>query len=157
EVKPVFDQSGLHERLLKALEKLQLQQPTPVQQAMLPPALAGKDVQASAETGSGKTAAYLLPILHGMLQKPEPATATRALILLPTRELALQVDKHCRDLASFTRITTGVLVGGTSFAEQKAMIRKNPEFIIGTPGRILEHMRSEEHTSELQSCENLVC
>src|SRR5690606_22340925 len=62
-------------------------------------------------------------------------------ILLPTRELAMQVDKHCRDLAGFTRITTGVLVGGTSYTEQKAMIRKNPEFIIGTPGRVLEHLR----------------
>jgi ATP-dependent RNA helicase SrmB len=137
----VFNESGLHERLLKALEKLQLQQPTPVQEAVLPLAMAGKDLQVSAETGSGKTAAYLLPILHRMLERPEPATATRALILLPTRELALQVDKHCRDLASFTRITTGVLVGGTSYTEQKAMIRKNPEFIIGTPGRVLEHLR----------------
>ena len=137
----MFEQFGLHERLLKALEKLQLSQPTPVQQAMLPQALQGHDLQASAETGSGKTAAYLLPVLHRMLDKPEPTTATRALILLPTRELALQVDKHCRDLAAFTRITTGVLVGGTSWTEQKALIRKNPEFIIGTPGRVLEHLR----------------
>ncbi len=137
----MFEQSGLNERLLKALEKLQLSQPTPVQDAMIPLALEGHDLQASAETGSGKTAAYLLPILNKMLEKPEPATATRALILLPTRELAMQVDKHCRDLASFTRITTGVLVGGTSYTEQKAMIRKNPEFIIGTPGRVLEHLR----------------
>jgi ATP-dependent RNA helicase SrmB len=137
----VFTDSGLNERLLKALEKLQLTQPTPVQEGMIPLALEGHDLQASAETGSGKTAAYLLPILHRMLEKPEPTTATRALILLPTRELAMQVDKHCRDLASFTRVTTGVLVGGTSYTEQKAMIRKNPEFIIGTPGRVLEHLR----------------
>ena len=137
----MFNAMQLHERLLKALEKLGLDTPTPVQAAMIPVALQGRDVQASAETGSGKTAAYLLPILHRMLENAAPATATRALILLPTRELALQVDKHCRDLAAFTHIKTGVLVGGTSFAEQKAMIRKNPEFIIGTPGRILEHVQ----------------
>ncbi|MDY6983548.1 MAG: DEAD/DEAH box helicase, partial [Pseudomonadota bacterium] len=75
-----------------------------------------------------------------MLLNPQPLTATRALLLLPTRELALQVDKHCRDLAQFTQIKTGTLVGGTSYAEQKAMIRKNPEFIIGTPGRVQEHL-----------------
>jgi len=112
-----------------------------VQNAMIPLGLAGHDLQTSAETGSGKTAAYILPILHFMLQKPEANTATRALFLLPTRELAQQVDKHCRDLASFTQITTGVLVGGTSYNEQKALIRKNPEIIIGTPGRILEHVQ----------------
>jgi superfamily II DNA/RNA helicase len=140
--------------LLKALEQLSLKTPTPVQAAMIPVALTGRDIQASAETGSGKTAAYLLPILHRMLLKPEPLTATRALILLPTRELALQVDKHCRDLAGFTQIKTGVLVGGTSYAEQKAMIRKNPEFIIGTPGRILEHV--QKGTLVLKELEFLV-
>ena len=150
----MFQALQLHERLLKALETLGLEQPTPVQTAMIPVALTGRDVQASAETGSGKTAAYLLPILHRMLEHSAPTTATRALILLPTRELALQVDKHCRDLASFTQIKTGVLVGGTSFAEQKAMIRKNPEFIIGTPGRILEHLH--KRALELGDLEFLV-
>jgi ATP-dependent RNA helicase SrmB len=136
----VFSDFALNERLLKALERLELSKPTPVQEQFIPPALTGRDIQASAETGSGKTAAYLLPILHRMLLKPQPLTATRALLLLPTRELALQVDKHCRDLASFTQIKTGTLVGGTSYAEQKALIRKNPEFIIGTPGRVQEHV-----------------
>jgi ATP-dependent RNA helicase SrmB len=150
----VFSDFALHERLLKALEQLALTQPTPVQQQFIPPAMAGRDVQASAETGSGKTAAYLLPILHRMLLKPQPLTATRALLLLPTRELALQVDKHCRDLASFTQIKTGTLVGGTSYAEQKALIRKNPEFIIGTPGRVQEHVH--KGTLKLDELEFLV-
>jgi ATP-dependent RNA helicase SrmB len=139
----VFEQLQVHERLLKALEALGINQPTPVQDAMIPLALAGIDLQVSAETGSGKTAAYLLPILQQMLGKPLPATATRALVLLPTRELALQVDKHCRDLAKFTQITSGVLVGGSSYAEQKAMIRKNPEFLIGTPGRVMEMLHKK--------------
>src|SRR5690606_7353271 len=139
---PVFAALQLHERLLKALEKLELREPTPVQAAMIPVAMIGRDVQASAETGSGKTAAYLLPMLHRMLESPRPTGGTRALLLLPTRELALQVDKHCRDLASFTQIRTCVLVGGTSLVEQRALIRRNPEFIIGTPGRLLEHLKN---------------
>jgi superfamily II DNA/RNA helicase len=150
----VFSDFALHERLLKALEAQSLTTPTPVQQEFIPKAMTGGDIQASAETGSGKTAAYLLPILHQMLQKPEPLTATRALILLPTRELSMQVDKHCRDLAAFTQIKTGTLVGGTSYAEQKAMIRKNPEFIIGTPGRVQEHVH--KGTLKLDELEFLV-
>jgi len=151
---PLFAELALNERLLKALEKLGLSTPTPVQEAMIPLALGGHDIQASAETGSGKTAAYLLPILHRMQENPAPVTATRALILLPTRELSLQVDKHCRDLAAFTRIQSGVLVGGTSYADQKAALRKNPEFVIGTPGRILEHVH--KGTLALKDLEYLV-
>jgi ATP-dependent RNA helicase SrmB len=135
-----FTALGLNERLLKALEHLNLVRPTPVQEALIPGAMAGNDIQASAETGSGKTAAYVLPMLHRMLDNPRPTTATRALVLLPTRELAMQVEKHCRDLAGYTMITTGVVVGGTPYGEQKAMIRKNPEILVGTPGRILEHV-----------------
>jgi superfamily II DNA/RNA helicase len=150
----VFSDFALHERLLKALDGLSLKDPTPVQLEFIPQAMTGRDIQASAETGSGKTAAYLLPILHRMMLKPEPLTATRALILLPTRELAMQVDKHCRDLAAFTQIKTGTLVGGTSYAEQKALIRKNPEFIIGTPGRIQEHV--QKGTLKLHELEFLV-
>jgi ATP-dependent RNA helicase SrmB len=151
---PLFAELALNERLLKALDKLELVTPTPVQLALIPPAMAGHDIQASAETGSGKTAAYLLPILHRMLEKPAPTTATRALILLPTRELSLQVDKHCRDLAAFTHTSNCVLVGGSSYADQKALLRKNPEFVIGTPGRILEHVH--KGTLELKDLEFLV-
>ncbi len=150
----MFSDFALHERLLKALDGLALKDPTPVQLEFIPQAMTGRDIQASAETGSGKTAAYLLPILHRMMLKPEPLTATRALILLPTRELAMQVDKHCRDLAAFTQIKTGTLVGGTSYAEQKALIRKNPEFIIGTPGRVQEHV--QKGTLKLNEVEFLV-
>ncbi|HTQ99094.1 MAG TPA: DEAD/DEAH box helicase [Candidatus Acidoferrum sp.] len=150
----MFASLGLHERLLKALDKLELTTPTPVQEQLIPVALAGRDVQVSAETGSGKTAAYLLPILHQMLATPAPKSATRALVLLPTRELAHQVDKHCRELAGFTNIKTGLILGGHSFNEQKALIRKNPEFIIGSPGRILEHV--QQHSIELKDLEFLV-
>ena len=150
----MFASLGLNERLLKALEKLELTTPTPVQEQLIPIALQGKDVQVSAETGSGKTAAYLLPILQQMLDTPAPKSATRALVLLPTRELAHQVDKHCREFAAFTQIKTGLILGGHSFNEQKALIRKNPEFIIGSPGRILEHV--QQHSIDLSDLEFLV-
>jgi superfamily II DNA/RNA helicase len=136
-----FTDLGLHERLVKALDGLALKTPTPIQTALIPTALTGRDVQASAETGSGKTAAYLLPILQGILSKTSPNTATRALILVPTRELALQVEKHCRDLAAFTQINSLAVVGGVPYGEQKAAIRKNPEILVGTPGRVLEHVQ----------------
>ncbi|MDR0781008.1 MAG: DEAD/DEAH box helicase [Pseudomonadales bacterium] len=151
---PTFSDLGLHERLLKALDDLALGKPTPIQSALIPVALSGRDVQASAETGSGKTAAYLLPILHGILHKPAPNTATRALILVPTRELALQVEKHCRDLAGFTRITSAAVVGGVAYGEQKAQIRKNPEILVGTPGRVLEHV--QQRSIDLRDLECLV-
>jgi ATP-dependent RNA helicase SrmB len=134
----LFAELGVHERLLKALEKLNFNQPTEIQQALIPIGLAGKDVSASAQTGSGKTAAYLVPILQKLLENPSPDTATRALIMLPTRELALQCEKNCRDFAAFTQLTSTVIVGGSSYSEQKAMLRKNPELVFGTPGRLLE-------------------
>jgi len=150
----MFKQLGLNEPLLKSLEKLNLSTPTPVQEVMIPALLAGKDVQASAMTGSGKSAAFLLPLLHKMIESPAPVTATRCLILSPTRELALQLDRHCRDLASFTSISSLTILGGESFKEQKAKIRKNPEVIIGTPGRILEHV--QKNSLELGDLEFLV-
>jgi len=150
----LFASLGLNERLLKALDKLSLITPTPVQEAMIPVAMLGRDVQVSAETGSGKTAGYLLPILHQMQETPAPKSATRALILLPTRELAHQVNKSCTELASFTMIKSCLIQGGTSYNEQKAEIRKNPEFIIGTPGRILEHV--QQKSIDLNDLEFLV-
>jgi superfamily II DNA/RNA helicase len=149
-----FTDLGLHERLVKALDDLALKTPTPIQTALIPSALTGRDIQASAETGSGKTAAYLLPILQGILNKPAPNTATRALILVPTRELALQVEKHCRDLASFTQINSVAVVGGVAYGEQKAAIRKNPEILVGTPGRVLEHV--QQRSIVLRDLEYLV-
>ena len=137
----MFEQFGLNERLLKALDKLGLSEPTPVQQAMIPAALAGRDIQASAETGSGKTAAFLLPALQRLMERPEPATATRCLVLLPTRELAGQTLAHFKGLAAFTFLKAALITGGSGFREQQALLRKNPELVIGTPGRLREHLQ----------------
>lgn len=139
----MFTEFGLDERLLKALEKLGLEVPTTVQNAMIPVALSGSDLQVSAETGSGKTAAFLLPVLNGLLEKSAPDTATRCLIILPTRELARQLLNHCQALAVFTHIKAAMITGGMNYKEQKALIRKNPEILIGTPGRLLEHVQKK--------------
>lgn len=150
----LFEKFGLNERLLKACEKLEYATPTPVQGEMIPLAMAGKDIQASAETGSGKTAAFVLPILHKLLENPAPDSGTRCLVLLPTRELANQVFKHFQELSAFTQIKSIVIVGGTSFKEQKALIRKNPEIVIATPGRLVDHV--ERKSLEFSDLEVLV-
>lgn len=150
----MFDTFGLDEKLLKALAEAGLDNPTPVQQAVIPAVLAGKDIQASARTGSGKSAAFLLPILQRMLDSPAPRTATRCLVISPTRELALQIDRHSRDLAKYTPVNSLVVVGGEPLQAQQAKIRKNPEIIIGTPGRLLEHVQKK--SLELGDLEFLV-
>ncbi len=149
-----FTALKLHDNLVRALDKLGFREPTPVQQAMLPLALAGSDLQASAATGSGKTLAYLLPVMQRMLSVPAPDTASRCLIMVPTRELADQVHKDCEALAAFSQVKSLVIYGGTSLKEQKAALRKNPEIVIGTPGRLLELLRSR--ALELADLEFLV-
>ena len=154
EHRPKFSEYDLNERLLKALTKLQLETCMPIQAKILPVALGGADILANAETGSGKTIAYLLPVLQKIIQQPSPKTATRCLILVPTRELALQIDAECKALSCFTQIHCLTLIGGLSFREQKALIRKNPEILIATPGRILEHINKA--SVDLQDLEFLI-
>ncbi|MFO6228282.1 DEAD/DEAH box helicase, partial [Pseudomonas aeruginosa] len=101
---PLFSQFPLHERLLKALESLSFSEPTPVQAAAIPKALEGHDLRVTAQTGSGKTAAFLLPLLHRLLAEDKPRSLARALILLPTRELAQQTLKEVERFAQFTFI-----------------------------------------------------
>ncbi len=138
----MFTSFNLHERLLKAIGQLGFTEPTPVQQVAIPPALQGADLRVIAQTGSGKTAAFVLPMLHTLLQDAKPRTATRALILLPTRELALQTLQQVELLAQFTFIKAALITGGEDFKRQGAAIRKNPDILIGTPGRLLEHQRA---------------
>ncbi len=136
----MFEQYALHERLLKALEPLNISEPTPVQQEAIPAAISGQDLIVSAETGSGKTAAFLLPTLHRLLEHDAPKSGTRALILTPTRELCRQVVKHCKQLAAFTHLEVNAITGGHDFKYQRAIFRKNPEILVATPGRLKEHI-----------------
>ncbi len=150
----MFSEFSLDRRLLKAVDKLGFQQPTPVQMATIPPAMAHKDLLVSSETGSGKTAAFLLPALHQLLLTSAPDSGSRMLILLPTRELARQVMKHFKQLAEFTHLRFALICGGETFKFQRALFRKNPEVIIATPGRLLEHI--EHGTPDFSSLEILV-
>lgn len=149
-----FADLGLHERLLKALSQLNFTAPTPVQEQAIPLILQGKDVRAIAKTGTGKTAAFVLPILNYCLANPEKIASHRALILAPTRELARQIQQDVTDLASFTFIKNILLTGGEGFKEQAAALRKVPEIIIATPGRLLEHVVAK--TVDLAEIELLI-
>ncbi|SDJ62754.1 Superfamily II DNA and RNA helicase [Pseudomonas delhiensis] len=138
----MFAQFALHERLLKALETLSFTEPTAVQAAAIPKALEGRDLRVTAQTGSGKTAAFVLPLLHRLLSEEKPRSGARALILLPTRELAQQTLKEVERFAQFTFIKACLITGGEDFKVQGARLRKNPEIIIGTPGRLNEQFNA---------------
>lgn len=141
-------------QLHRALEAQELQSATAVQEAAIPAALEGKDLMVSAATGSGKTLAFLLPIYQRLLSKDSPKTGTRALILCPTRELARQILKQATLLNKFCRIEATVIAGGAEFKYQKAILRKNPEIVIATPGRLVEHI--DKGNTDLGDLEVLV-
>ena len=131
-----FASLGLPPSLLRGVRAAGYQTPTPVQQRAIPLVLEGADVVAAAQTGSGKTAAFVLPILAKMLDRPH---ALRALVLAPTRELAAQIETMARDLARFTRLRVGVVYGGVNIGPQERMLRgEGVDLLIATPGRLLD-------------------
>lgn len=134
-----FAKLPLHPDLLRAVKELGFQRPTPIQEQAIPPAAAGKDVMASAMTGSGKTAAFLLPILNRLISVPRGHT--RALVLTPTRELAAQIHTHLEELAVHTGITGAAVFGGVGFGPQEHAFRSGVDVVVATPGRLLDHLR----------------
>ena len=134
-----FSSFGLHPDILKGVREMGFTRPTPIQADAIPPGLAGRDILASAATGSGKTAAFLLPILQRLL--PKPRRATRALIITPTRELAAQIEDHARQLAVHTPIQTASVFGGVAMGPQEHAFRAGVDVIVATPGRLLDHFR----------------
>ncbi|MGE0555370.1 MAG: DEAD/DEAH box helicase [Gemmatimonadales bacterium] len=134
-----FAELALDPALLRAITDLGFAQPTPIQEAAIPPALEGRDVLACAATGSGKTAAFLLPILQQLTQARRGTT--RALVLAPTRELALQITEDANALARHTRITAAAVHGGVGMGPQTAAIRRGVDLLIATPGRLLDHFQ----------------
>jgi len=136
----LFTHFSLHRLLMKSLNELNFRDPTPVQVESIPIALDGVDLQVSSETGSGKTLAYLLPLLHRLLVTANPDAGTRALVLLPTRELAQQVFMNCQNLAKHTNLETTLIIGGGDFEAQAEQLIKNPHIVIATIGRLLEHL-----------------
>jgi len=141
-----FAALGLAEPLLRALAARNFTTPTPIQAASIPPLLDGKDLLGIAQTGTGKTAAFALPILQHLAANPvRPAAfTTRALILAPTRELALQIDEAFRQLGTALRLRTCVIIGGASRYKQCEIMRRGPDIVIGTPGRVCDLMSTRE-------------
>jgi ATP-dependent RNA helicase RhlE len=133
-----FETFGLHPTLLRAVRTLGYTDPTPIQKAAIPAILSGRDVIGCAQTGTGKTAAYLLPVLHRLLQNT--SRGPRVLIVLPTRELAMQVDAHRRELTSHTPLRGAAIYGGVPFAPQAQALRASVDVVAATPGRLLDHL-----------------
>ena len=134
-----FSGFGLDSAIQRALRELGFTRPTPVQKDAIPPALAGRDVLACAMTGSGKTAAFLLPIMQRLLAKRRGTT--RALVLAPTRELAAQIDEHLSQLAVHTPLTGAAVFGGVGMGPQEHAFRSGVDVVVATPGRLLDHLR----------------
>jgi len=130
---------GLHADLLAGLKDLGFIRPTGIQADAIPPAMEGRDLLACASTGSGKTAAFLLPILHRLIG--EKRGITRALVLTPTRELAAQILADLDDLAVHTPINAAAVFGGVGMGPQEHAFRSGVDVIVATPGRLLDHMR----------------
>src|SRR5438093_5378049 len=137
-----FRALGLHPSLVQATREMRYVEPTPIQSEAIPTILAGRDVRATARTGTGKTAAFLLPSLHQLLGLPRGTT--QALIITPPRELAQQIDDVCLGLAYHTPLRVGLLVGGSPMGPQEKALRAGVEVVIATPGRLLDHMRQNQ-------------
>ncbi|KAE8150886.1 P-loop containing nucleoside triphosphate hydrolase protein [Aspergillus avenaceus] len=137
-----FQEFNLSRPILRGLAAVNFSNPTPIQRKTIPVALLGKDIVGSAVTGSGKTAAFVVPILERLLFRPRKVPTSRVAILMPTRELAVQCYNVATKLATYTDITFCQLVGGFSLREQENILKKRPDVIIATPGRFIDHMRN---------------
>ena len=137
ELPQAFAELGLDVRLLKAVQKMRFAEPTEIQREMIPPALAGRDILGQARTGTGKTAAFGLPILQRLDDTPE----LQALCLCPTRELAVQVAAEIRRLAEFTRFKCIPVYGGQKISHQLHLLGRRQDVVVGTPGRLLDLLR----------------
>lgn len=131
-----FKDLGLCPELLQTIEELGYEEPTPVQVKAIPPIIEGRDMVGSAQTGTGKTAAFALPTLH-RLAKPG---ACRALALAPTRELAIQIEENFRKYGNQMGFNMALLYGGVKYGKQLDQLRNNPDIVVATPGRLLDHI-----------------
>ena len=137
-----FDKLSLDSRLLQGIKELGWSETRPVQSGVIPLALAGHDVIASAETGTGKTAAFLIPILQRFLREgPTRRPATRALILAPTRELAVQIEDQVQGLTYHTAVSSIAVFGGVEMTKQEQALKAHVDIVVATPGRLMDHMR----------------
>jgi ATP-dependent RNA helicase RhlE len=135
-----FSHFALNPDLLKGIRDLGFSRPTPIQADAIPPAMSGRDLLACAMTGSGKTVAFLLPILHKLIGRPRGTT--RALVLTPTRELAAQILEDLNDLTTHTPLNAAAVFGGVGMGPQEHAFRSGVDVVVGTPGRLLDHFRA---------------
>src|SRR5262245_25094480 len=141
-----FSSLGLSEGLLRAVADQGYRTPTPIQQHAIPIVLAGSDLLAGAQTGTGKTAGFVLPLLERLFARPADAHADtsrrspRALILAPTRELAAQVDASVRTYGRHLRVSSTAIFGGVGFGPQVSRLRRGVDIVVATPGRLLDHL-----------------
>ncbi len=134
-----FTDLNLNTKVLKAIEEAGYDSPTPIQAGAIPPALEGRDVLGIAQTGTGKTASFTLPMITMLARGRARARMPRSLVLCPTRELAAQVAENFDTYAKYTKLTKALLIGGVSFKEQDKLIDKGVDVLIATPGRLLDH------------------
>ena len=150
-----FDSLGLAPALLRALADYGYTQATPIQTAAIPPALEGHDLLAAAQTGTGKTAAFALPLLQKLSTSGQTMTRRpRALILTPTRELAAQVHENLRDYGKHMQVSATTIFGGVSMGPQINALRRGVDVVIATPGRLMDHM--QQRTLDLSGVETLI-
>ncbi len=144
-----FNDFELVDLIKNNLRSMGFRQPLPIQDQAIPPALTGRDVVGIANTGTGKTVAFAVPVINNLVSRP----SSKALILAPTRELAEQIEQQCRLIGRSSRLDGALLIGGTSMFNQLNELRYNPRIIIGTPGRIKDHL--DRGSLKLSDC-NLV-
>ncbi len=150
-----FDSLGLAPALLRALADYGYTKPTPIQAAAIPPALEGHDLLAAAQTGTGKTAAFALPLLQKLSTSGETMTRRpRALILTPTRELAAQIHDNIRSYSKNLRVSSTTIFGGVGMGPQINALRRGVDIVIATPGRLIDHL--QQRTLDLSAVETLV-
>ena len=147
-----FEDFALDPRILAGVEAAGFTTPTPIQEQAIPAVLREKDLLGLAQTGTGKTAAFLLPIFQRLMQ--DPSRKVRCLILAPTRELAEQIHQACRDLGRHTGVKSVAIYGGVSKGPQLTALRRGPEIVVACPGRLLDHLR--ERDIDLRNVEVLV-
>jgi ATP-dependent RNA helicase SrmB len=141
----MFEQFDLDSELLGGIENAGFTKPTSIQTLVLPQAMAGKDILASAPTGTGKTAAFLLPAAQHLLDYPRTKPGfPRVLVLTPTRELAIQIHQQSKLLTSLTKIKTAVITGGVNYGSHKEILTETTDMLIATPGRLLEYIENEQ-------------
>jgi ATP-dependent RNA helicase RhlE len=149
-----FDDLGLSAELLRAVNVLGYREPTPIQQRAIPPILVGHDVLAGAQTGTGKTAGFVLPLLQRLELASTSRRRLRALILAPTRELAAQIGHSVGDYSRYLPTRTAVIFGGVGIQPQISKLRKGVDVVVATPGRLLDHI--QQKTIDLSGIEILV-